>query len=211
VQRENDAPGDEGVTGEAEVVTGTAEVVAGAGDAAPIAVRDEPLPPVVPDPATLIRGFRLLAERIPGFRPLTAEESRAMVRASELGPEMIAAGLVAADVFDEAGVWLHMTPEELRALDTRIRDNDDAIDAARILLKGMEGANRVLKHRRGKGILALYAGLGIAVRSHSGRAVHLRPYYENMQRAYMKNGKRKKEKAPVTSPPPPDTGDGSSD
>ena len=191
MQREkNDSPG--------------AEVVTGASDHAQLAVRDEPLPPVVPDPPTLIRGFRLLAERIPGFRQLSSEEERAMIRASALDPEMIAAGLVAAEVWDQSRVWTRMPAEELRELDATIRESDDVIRELRILLKGMEGANRVRKHRRGTAILDLYKGLAIAVGGRSGDN-RLRPYFENMRQAYMKNRKRRKEKGAAAASPSPGT------
>jgi hypothetical protein len=197
MQRENDAP--------------DVEVVTDASSDTPLAVRDEPLPPVVPDRATLIRGFRLLAERIPGFTHLSPEETRKMIRASELDEELIAAALVAADVWDrtQTQAWLRMTPEELRELDTDIRDSEAVLGELRILLKGMEGANRVRKHRRGKAIFNLYRGLQISIEGPSGRNNYMRPYFENMQRAYMKTRKRKKEKEPVASPPPADSGAGS--
>ncbi len=199
MQRENDAP--------------DVEVVTDAASDATLAIRDEPLPPVVPDRATLIRGFRLLAERIPGFIHLTPDETRRMIRASALDEDMIAAALVAADVWEraQAKIWLKMTPEELRELDATIRESDDVIRELRILLKGMEDANRVRKHRRGKAILSLYKGLEISVDSYEGRYNYMRPYFENMQRAYMKNRKRSKEKGGVTSPPSPGTAGGSGD
>ena len=61
-----------------------------------------------------------------------------------------------------------------------------------ILLKGVSGANRKRKHRLGKAILALYSGLQVTVDDRTGRDNHLRPYFENMRRAYMKNRKRRK-------------------
>ena len=197
MQRENDAP-------DVEVVTGASADI-------PLAIRDEALPPVVPDPSTLIRGFRLLAERIPGFTQLTPEEERSMIRASELDPEMIAAGVVAAEVWDKSHLWTRMTPEELRELDTTIVQSDQVIEEMRILLKGMIGANRVRKHRRGKAIFRLYKGLRIEIDSRDGSGNHLRPYFENMQNANMKSRRRRKKKDDVTSPPPPDTEAGSSD
>ncbi len=184
MQREQDDPLD------AEVVP------AEAGDA-PLAVPDEPLPPVVPDPATLIRGFRLLAERIPGFRHLTPEEERAMIRASTIDPEMIVNGLAAAEVWDQSHTWMGMTPAELRELDATIREKEEVEKSIRIFLRGVAGANRTLKHRRGKAILALYNGLKVTVDDPTGRDNHLRPYFENMQRAYMKTRKRRKGKEEV--------------
>ena len=168
-------------------------------DDAQIVTRDEPLPPVVPDPATLIRGFRLLAERIPGFQHLSKEKVRSMIRVSELDPEMIAAGLVAAEVWPGANFWMHMTAEELRVLDTTIGETDAVIEQMKILLDGMIGANRVRKHQRGKAILMLYKGLEIEVEGRLGDN-RLRPYFENMRRAYMKNRKRRKAKAEAVEP-----------
>lgn len=185
MQTENDVPG--------------VEVVTTAPGDAQVATRDEPLPPVVPDPATLIRGFRLLAERIPGFRHLSKEEVRSMIRASALDPEMIAAGLVAAEVWDRATFWMGMTPQELRELDTTIGETDEVIEQMKILLDGMIGANRVRKHRRGKAIFDLYKGLELEVESSRGDN-RLRPYFENMRRAYMKSRKRGKAKDKAGEP-----------
>jgi hypothetical protein len=130
-----------------------------------------------------------------------------MIRASELDEELIVAALAAADAWDraQATMWLHMSPEELRELDQTIRDNDDVMRELRVLIRGIEGGNRVRKHRRGTAIFGLYRGLQIAVDSRSTSDHYMRPYFENMRRAYMKNRKPRKAKAKegATAPPPP--------
>ncbi|HEX6097286.1 MAG TPA: hypothetical protein VF432_13235 [Thermoanaerobaculia bacterium] len=186
MQTEDDVPGDEIVSAE---------------PGAELATRDEALPPVIPEPATLIRGFRLLAERIPGFRHLSPSETRSMIRASELDPEMIAAGIVAADVWEGAQRWMHMTSAELRELDTAIRESDEVIREMKILLEGMIGANRVRKHRRGKAILSLYKGLELSLGGPRRESDNLlQPYFDNMRSAYMKNRKRRKAKGETPEP-----------
>ena len=115
------------------------------------------------------------------------------IRAAELDPEMIAAGLVTAEVWESSPIWTRMTPAELRELDTTIGESEQVIRQMQILLDGMIGANRVRRHRRGKAILALYKALEIELRSSSGDN-RLRPYFEDMRRAYMKNRKRRKAK-----------------
>ncbi|MGZ5442080.1 MAG: hypothetical protein ACXW5U_11440 [Thermoanaerobaculia bacterium] len=187
------------------------EVVSDPADDSLLTVRDEPLPPVVPDRATLIRGFCGLAERIPGFTQLTPEETRKMIRLSELDEELIVAALAAADAWDraQATFWLKMTPDELHELDKTVRDTDDVIRELRVLLRGIEGANRVRKHRRGTAIFGLYRGLQILVHSGSGHDNFMRPYFENMRRAYLKNRKPRKAKANEGgTPPSPDPAGG---
>lgn len=160
---------------------------------ASVVLRETRLPAVL-DADTLIAIVRVLQERIPGFQCLSHAEERAMVRASNLDPEMIEGGILAASVADGVQAWTKMTAEELRQLDDQIRDTDRVEQVLAVLLRGVAGANRKLKHRRGKAILRIYKYLGLMLR---GRVIpehtHLRPYYERMRAAYMKNRKRRKQ------------------
>ncbi len=98
----------------------------------------------------------LLRERIAdAYAPLTAEEERALIRASTLDPELIEAGLDAAEVWDKTKVFTRLTAEEMRALHALILHWDRVEQEFRVLLDGIAGANRKRKHRLGKAILAL--------------------------------------------------------
>ncbi|HEX6097423.1 MAG TPA: hypothetical protein VF432_13930 [Thermoanaerobaculia bacterium] len=168
------------------------------------------LAPAAPRPEALVQGLRLLRERIPGYHVLSREEERSILRTAYLDPELIQAGLAVAEVWSEAAVksYTGLTADELHALDAEIRQWDDVERDLRVLLAGIVGANRRRKHRRGKAILALYRFLAIAL-THPSGDTHLRPYFETMRRAYMKN-RRPRGKA-ATSPPPPESAAGSSD
>lgn len=106
-------------------------------------------------PGALIRGFRLLLERIPGYHCLSRAEELSILRTAYLDPEMIVGGLAAAEIWDKTALYTGMTYEELRDLDAAIRDWDDFERELRVLLDGVVGANRQRKHRRGKTILRL--------------------------------------------------------
>jgi hypothetical protein len=142
---------------------------------------------------------------------LSRAEERSILRTAYLDPELVQGGLAVAEVWSEAAVksYTGMTSEELHALDAEIGEWDDVERDVRVLLAGIVGANRRRKHRRGKAILAIYRFLAIDLAYPGGGNTHLRPYFETMKRAYMKN-RRPRGKAP-TSPPPPGSAAGSSD
>lgn len=161
---------------------------------APVSLRETRLPAVL-DADTLIAIVQILQQRIPGFQCLSHAEERSMVRASNLDPEMIEAGLMAADVAEDAQPWTRMTPGELRELDGEIRDLDQMEQVLTVLLRGVAGANRKKKHRRGRAILRIYKYLGVMLRGPVGQEhSHLRPYYERMRAAYMKNIRPRRKK-----------------
>jgi hypothetical protein len=151
-------------------------------------------PPALLDPETLVLGLRHLRQRIPGFVQLSLDEQRAMTRAAYLDPEFIAAGIHAAGATTAYENLLGLTAEELREEDELTRRCDHAIREVEALLKGMADANLQRKHRVGQAILLLYAALGRAMRHPSAEIALLRPYYEEMQRAYKKSVKKKPKK-----------------
>ncbi len=154
---------------------------------APLTIHHEPLPPVLPIPNTLIRVFRLLQDRIPGFTQLSIDEERSMIRASHLDPEFISDSLLAAEVWDKTEFFAKMTSQQMHQLDAEIREWDSLEKELTVLLKGISGANRKRRHRLGTAILGLYFGLRLQANDPANN--HLRPYFERMKRSYMKNRK----------------------
>jgi hypothetical protein len=170
-------------------------------DDAPLVLQAEPRLPMVPTPDTLIRVFRVLRERIPGFTQLSVEEERSMIRASHLDPEFIADGMLAADAWGQAQFIAKMSVEEMRELDAAIRHWDDLEKELLVTARGIAGANRTRRYRLGKAILQLYFTLGIAVKD--PRNSDLLPYYERMKRSYMKNRKKRGTKTKTAEPDAP--------
>jgi hypothetical protein len=158
-----------------------------------LVVQDESaLPTVTPDPATLVRVFRLLRDRIPGYTQLSQDEERSMIRAAHLDPEMISSGILTADAWEKTKLFTGMTAEEIRALDREIREWEPTIIELTVLLRGLIGANRKRKYRRGKAILSLYSALQREIQYSQAGSEQMLPYYEMMQRAYMKNRKTRR-------------------
>jgi hypothetical protein len=167
-----------------------------ASEAKPVALTDD-VPDLVNDarlvlanPGALIEAFRYLQQRIPGFIQLSAQEERSLIRVSSLDPEFIEAGLRAGSASSETKKIVGRSGEELRQEAEEIRNWDEFESEVRALLKGISAANRKRRHRLGTAILDLYNILGITIDTEGQR--HLRPYYEEMKRAY-KNRKRKRE------------------
>jgi hypothetical protein len=153
-------------------------------------------PPAVVEPEVLAEGLRYLQQRIPEFVQLSLREEQSMARAAYLDPEFIAAGLHAATVWAEAKSLVERTGEELRREDEDIRRWDEVERELRALTKGIAAANLKRKHHLGKAILTLYRVLGINLtRRTTDNHAHLRPYYEDMKRAYQKRLKRRKANA----------------
>jgi len=139
--------------------------------------------------------LRYLQGRIPDFEQLSLGERRSMTRVANLDPEFIEAGLQAADVYQSAKTILGRSGPELREEDDEIRRWDQVELELKALQSGIHSANLKRKRHLGEAILLLYSVLGSELRVSGGR--YLRPYYENMKRAYLrslKKGRRKKEK-----------------
>lgn len=156
-----------------------------------LVIADDATPPALASPMTLIQGFRYLQQRIPGFIQLSAEEERALIRVASLDPEFIEAGLRAASAWSETKRMVGRSGEELRQEADEIRHWDEVESEVRALLKGISAANRKRRHRLGRAILTLYMFLGNIDFVDALRP--LRPYYEEMKRAYQ-NRKRKRQK-----------------
>ena len=162
-------------------------------DQAPVVLNQTSL--ALAEPETLIQGLRYLQGRIPDFEQLSLGERRSMTRVANLDPEFIEAGLQAADVYQSAKTILGRSGPELREEDTEIRRWDQVELELKALQSGIHSANLKRKRHLGEAILLLYSVLGSELRVSGGR--YLRPYYENMKRAYLrslKKGRQKKEK-----------------
>jgi hypothetical protein len=74
----------------------------------------------------------------------------------------------------------------------------------RALTDGIEAANVKRKHRLGMAILRIYGMLGVFMRHRNPREAYMRPYYDDMKRAYLRTQqfrRRKKKEAPPEEPP----------
>ncbi len=154
------------------------------------------LVPLLVDPDTLVQGLRYLQQRIPGFVQLSLDEQRTMIRAAHLPPEFIDSGIQAFGAWDEAKDIVGRSGEQVEAGTNRIRRWERALRELRVLESGIEGAILREKHAIGLAVLDLYNALGRVARRRHGRLAHLRPYFEEMQRAYrkpLKKARKKKE------------------
>ena len=157
-----------------------------------LVIADGVPPAVLANPVTLVQALRYLQQRIPGFTQLSVEEERALIRVASLDPEFLEAGLRAACAWDDTKGFVGRSGEELRQEEDEIRRWDETESTFRATLKGISAGNRKRRHHLGKAILDLYFMLGTLIDMESHR--HLRPYYEDMKRAYL-NRKRKRRKA----------------
>lgn len=179
--------------------------VPAAADATPVPGIDvlalvDTTPPAVVEPEMLVRGLRLLQERIPGFTQLSVKEKRSHARAANLDPEFLESGLQTAAVWHWTKHFTKRSGEELRQEDEVSRRWDEAITSWRAILDGLEAANLKRKHRLGRAILLIYRILGIYMRRNHPEEAYMRPYYENMKRAYLRTQrfrKRPKKEGPA--------------
>ena len=153
------------------------------------------------EPEKLVAGLHFLQQLIPEFTHLSVQEKRSHARAANLDPEFIEAGLQAAEVWHQTEIMTERSGAELRQEDEAIRRWDNAIVRMRAIADGMEAANLKRKHRLGRAILLIYRMLGTWFRYPRPEDAYMRPYYENMRRAYLRTqkfSKRKKKEKPVS-------------
>ena len=153
-------------------------------------------PPAVAEPETLVDGLRYLRQRIPGFTYLTVREKRSHTRAANLDPEFLAAGLHAAGLWHGTEALVQRTGEELRQEQEEIEHWDQVLIELRALTDGIAAANLKRKHHLGEAILTISKILGVWMASSDRNSPHayMRPYYENMKRAYLKTQNFRKKK-----------------
>jgi len=157
-------------------------------------------PPTLAEPEMLVKGLRYLQERIPEFTQLTVREKRSHARAANLDPEFIEFGLHAARVWPQTEMMVKRTGEELGEEQEVIRRWDEVVRDMRALTDGIEAANVKRKHRLGTAILRIYNLLGIYLDGNRPEDAYMRPYYENMKRAYLRTQqfrRRKKKEEPA--------------
>ena len=152
--------------------------------------------PALAAPETLAEGLRFLQQRIPGFTHLTVKQKRSHARVANLDPEFIEAGLHAATVWEHTKHFVKRSGEELREEQEEIGRWDQVIVEMRALTDGIEAANTERKHRLGQDILLLYSMLSAWLHGDLPSHAYMRPYYENMRRAYLRTQRftRKKKK-----------------
>ena len=172
------------------------------------AVAVEPNDPLSPAPTTphaepelLVKGLRYLQQRIPEFTQLSVQEKRSHARAANLDPEFVEAGLHAAAVWQDTELVVKRSADDLRQEHEEIRQWDQVIVELRALTDGIEAANVKRKHRLGAAILLIYRILGVYFQRRTDpEFAYLRPYYENMKRAYLRTQRFRKRKK--TEEPP---------
>ena len=162
-------------------------------------VHTTPPPPAEPD--MLVEGLRRLQQRIPEFTHLSPEEKRAHSRAAGLDPEFLESGLHAAVVWHDTERFVHRNGEQLRQEHEETRRWDEVVLEMRAITDGIAAANLKRKHRLGTAILQIYRMLGALLRGSNPKDAYMRPYYENMKRAYLRTQqfrrRKKKEEPPA--------------
>ena len=147
--------------------------------------------PAVMQPESLVEALRVLQEHIPGFTQLTISEERSMTRAAHLDPAFIEAALHAAAAWHRTKAMTGMTAEELRQEEADVRRWDEVERALRALTRGVAAANLKRKHRLGTAVLTLYSTLGIMLRRSPAESdLPLRPYYDDLKRAFLATRKK---------------------
>jgi len=167
----------------------TAGIAASPGSAGDL-LRVPPAPLLV-DAEMLVAGFRQLQARIPGYVHLTTPEARGMGRTAKLDPEFVSAGLHAASAWPDTKRLVGLSGEEMRDLDDEARRWDQVERELRIVLKGISDANLTRKNKLGRAILKLYWRLADGLK---GRDIEwLRPYYEEMRKAWQRSRQRNRD------------------
>ena len=158
---------------------------------------DQPELPALARPATLAQGLRFLQQRVPHFTQLSQDEERAMGNVGHLEPEFLAAGIHAAGVWPESKGLIGFTAEELRSRLDATAEWAEVRRELKALDQGIAGAILSEKHKIGTAILKLYRFLRTLIKDPHYQ--HLRPYYEDMRRAY---GRRPRKPRQTAKPEP---------
>lgn len=161
------------------------EAMVASGDPLPAVLRNEL--PLLVDARTLVEGLRYLQQRIPEYTQLSTGEARSMTRVAHLDPEFVEVGLQTAAAWDDTTAVLGRSAEALRRDADEIGNWDEVERELTVLLKGIAAANLKRKHRLGHAILKIYNVLRYSVDTHNR---HLRPYFDDMKRAFLKRRKK---------------------
>jgi hypothetical protein len=157
-------------------------------------------PPVMVEARMLAAGLRYLQQRIPKFTQLTVREKRSRARAANLDPEFMEAGLQTAEVWPETKSIVGRSAEELREEDAEIRRWDGTLVELQAFMSGIAAANLNRKHRLGAAILLIYGVVGTQLRGEPEDRAFMRPYYDNMKRAYLRTLQKGRKKAKKQEP-----------
>ena len=157
-------------------------------------------PPPLAEPEMLVQGMRYLQQRIPEFTQLSVQEKRSYARAANLDPEFLENGLHTASAWGDTERIVKRSGDELREEHEETRRWDEVIRELRALTDGIDAANVKRKHRLGTAILTIYRLLGIHLDHGTPEVAYMRPYYDNMKRAYLRTQqfrKRTKKEEPA--------------
>lgn len=184
-----------------EVKVATVEPEERAGEPADLlAVAPASPPAAVVEARMLAEGLRYLQQRVPGFVQLSVREKRSRARAANLDPEFMEAGLQTAEVWPETKTLTGRSAEELREEEAEIRRWDGTLVDLQAFVSGIEAANLNRKHHLGKAILLIYGVVGTQLRGEREDRSFMRPYYDNMKRAYLRTLKKGRKKAKQQEP-----------
>ena len=156
------------------------------------------VPPLLVDAKTLVEGFRYLQHRIPDYTQLSVDEARSLIRVAHLDPEFLEVGIQTAGVWDETASVVGRSSDQLRREADEIREWDEVERQLTAVLKGIAAANLKRKHRLGSAILKIYNILGLTINLVHNR--HLRPYFDDLKRAYLKRRKKARKSAAEAEP-----------
>lgn len=157
-------------------------------------------PPALVEARMLMEGLRYLQQRIPEFTQLTVREKRSRARAANLDPEFMEAGLQTAEVWPETKSIVGRSAEELREEEAEIRRWDGTLVELQAFMSGIAAANLNRKHHLGRAILLIYSIVGTQLRDDREDRSFMRPYYDNMKRAYLRTLKKGRKKAKKEEP-----------
>ena len=156
---------------------------------------DGAVTPRLVTPGMLVQGLRHLQQRIPDFVQLSLQEQRSMIRAAFLDPEFVEKGVHAAGVWHHTKIITGRTGEELRQELDKTHEWDEVERELLALAKGISHMNLQMKHRLGEAILEIYSVLGIHLdRRPNPSHTYMRPYYDDMKRAYLRVARKKSRK-----------------
>lgn len=155
------------------------------------------------DPEMLVQGLRYLQKRIPDLIQLSLAEQRSMARVAYLDRDFVDRGVSAGDAWHVTQAVTGQTGEEIREeRDATVRW-DEVERELLALAKGISHANLQRKHRLGDAILAIYSALGRHLNRSPATPAHayMRPYYDEMKRAYLRATRKKPRKTAKADEP----------
>jgi hypothetical protein len=111
-----------------------------------------------------------------------------MLRVAYLDPEFLEVGIQTASRWEDTATVVGRSSDQLRRESDEIREWDEVERQLTAVLKGIAAANLKRKHRLGSAILKIYNILGLTI--HMAHNRHLRPYFDDLKRAYLRRRKK---------------------